>query len=515
MTDRVAVLGTLFCLVVILNQFLKSSNRYTHGSPPDPPETRLPTKLPWKRYYEWFQTSSHPVMSLSLPGNRKVLLVSGMEALHTLYTTRSSIYSTRPLWRMARLIGRQNNVAFTPYGEKLKTARRFLISTLGQKQITNWGALLDKEVTLVMKNLLELDNSKRDSEVSDLIHLHISDIVTLLTYGHRATPQYIAESEAIGHDTGLSLIPGKWAIEGFPFLQYIPANLPGMNFKRWAMQAKTRFEALVGHEFEQVQKGMEDKTAPSCFVSDTLANGVNPKDMPILKSTAGSLYSAATDTTTAILHSALYLLALHPTIQKKAYSYLSSYTSPPSISDESSLPYITAITRELHRFRPVVTLINHAPLSDDVYEDWRIEKGIWVMGNLWSVCHNEEIYPEPELFVPERHLDALGQIDPTVRDPRSVTFGFGRRRCPGENFANAHVFLFLSRLLWLFEILPGDKLASSIADYNNRVNGTSIDKQDLLEYTSTFISGPKKENFDVKLRLRNEALRESFLSYST
>jgi hypothetical protein len=39
-----------------------------------------------------------------------------------------------------------------------------------------------------------------------------------------------------------------------------------------------------------------------------------------------------------------------------------------------------------------------------------------------------EAYPEPHLFKPERYLTEDGRkINPDVRDPRDIVFGFGRR----------------------------------------------------------------------------------------
>lgn len=41
--------------------------------------------------------------------------------------------------------------------------------------------------------------------------------------------------------------------------------------------------------------------------------------------------------------------------------------------------------------------------------------------------HDEEEYPDPDIFLPERFLDENGKINKEIRDPMSVAFGFGRR----------------------------------------------------------------------------------------
>jgi cytochrome P450 len=58
-----------------------------------------------------------------------------------------------------------------------------------------------------------------------------------------------------------------------------------------------------------------------------------------------------------------------------------------------------------------------------------------------SILHNAEDYPDPERFNPERYLTQDGQLDPSVRDPRTACFGFGRRICPGQHIANTRCVL--------------------------------------------------------------------------
>ena len=44
-----------------------------------------------------------------------------------------------------------------------------------------------------------------------------------------------------------------------------------------------------------------------------------------------------------------------------------------------------------------------------------------------ALLHDEETYPNPFQFNPERFLDEKGQIDSSVPHPETVCFGFGRR----------------------------------------------------------------------------------------
>jgi len=44
-----------------------------------------------------------------------------------------------------------------------------------------------------------------------------------------------------------------------------------------------------------------------------------------------------------------------------------------------------------------------------------------------AILHDEEIYPEPFKFNPDRFLTKDGQLNPAVQDPALAVFGFGRR----------------------------------------------------------------------------------------
>jgi cytochrome P450 len=48
----------------------------------------------------------------------------------------------------------------------------------------------------------------------------------------------------------------------------------------------------------------------------------------------------------------------------------------------------------------------------------------------------------------------LGGSDSPVMDPEDFVFGFGRRECPGQELANANIFISMAMSLAVFDILP-------------------------------------------------------------
>ena len=61
-----------------------------------------------------------------------------------------------------------------------------------------------------------------------------------------------------------------------------------------------------------------------------------------------------------------------------------------------------------------------------------------------AITRNEELYPEPEKFIPERFW---GKMDSGAARQVDSVFGFGRRACPGRAFAESSIFLLISNII--------------------------------------------------------------------
>jgi len=75
-----------------------------------------------------------------------------------------------------------------------------------------------------------------------------------------------------------------------------------------------------------------------------------------------------------------------------------------------------------------------------------------MIANQWAMLNDEQVYPEPRKFRPERFLKD-GKLDSSVRDPMDIAFGFGRRICPGIHLAHSTLTLAAASVLSTFDLV--------------------------------------------------------------
>ncbi|KAJ5159394.1 uncharacterized protein N7482_006398 [Penicillium canariense] len=127
-------------------------------------------------------------------------------------------------------------------------------------------------------------------------------------------------------------------------------------------------------------------------------------------------------------------------------------TDYPSWTALEALPYLRAVIQEGLRLALVVVnrLALVATEETLVYKDWEIPPGTAVGQSMWFVHMNEEIYPEPRKFKPERWLSAEKQGRPLEK--YFVPFLQGARDCMGKNLAYAELYVTVALLVRRFDM---------------------------------------------------------------
>jgi len=125
----------------------------------------------------------------------------------------------------------------------------------------------------------------------------------------------------------------------------------------------------------------------------------------------------------------------------------------PSLSDKDSLPYVQAICTETLRWEVILPFtLPHCLTADDEYMGFRIPAGTMVLPNVWAMSQDANRYPDPLSFKPERWIPGEASIAVPALRPQEYVFGFGRRVCPGQNWAEHIVFLAIASILATFNI---------------------------------------------------------------
>lgn len=156
------------------------------------------------------------------------------------------------------------------------------------------------------------------------------------------------------------------------------------------------------------------------------------------------------------MYSFFLAMAMHPTVQAKAQAELDALLGPgpaclPTFTDRAQLPFVSLIVEEAQRWHPVAAMgLPHRTDKEDSIAGYRIPKDAVLMPAMWWYTRDETVYHDPEAFKPERFEEPYNEPFAS-----NVTFGFGRRRCPGYLFADASLFLIMAQSLAVFDIKPG------------------------------------------------------------
>ena len=139
----------------------------------------------------------------------------------------------------------------------------------------------------------------------------------------------------------------------------------------------------------------------------------------------------------------------YPEVQTKAQAEIDAVVGNgrlPDFRDEGNLPYVSALVKEVYRWRVVTPQATpHCLIEDDYYRGFYLPKGSVVIGNTYAILHDPVAFPDPHVFRPERYLD------PSTRAPDGI-FGYGGRACPGRFLARSNTWLAVANMLAAFHI---------------------------------------------------------------
>ncbi|RPD61026.1 cytochrome P450 [Lentinus tigrinus ALCF2SS1-7] len=412
---------------------------------------QMPRTKVWEKLYEWGQIYGR-IYSISLFGT-PLLILNTAEAGRELLDKKSALYSNRPLPKIIEMAGFDKGVVLEHDPPRLRHARKLLHMVLQPRQLPEYRNEMVHHVNVMLQNFLQ----DPDNFVQHIRHV-TAGVAMEISHGHRVTSRadpYVRKANEFADNFAEASLPNNHVVDWLPFLAELPGWLPGMGFKEKARQWREQYFSLAeeGHQMvkDEIAKGIARQSLTYKALAESKA-GEHPDD--IIMFTATQVYTGGADTTVSTLSSFVLFMVKHPEVQKKAQEEILRVIGSdrlPTFDDRDSLPYVESILIETLRLRPPVSAVTREAGQDDVHNGFLVEKGTILIVNFWGMLREEKYYPDPHTFKPERWL---AQDRRQEWHPYNVTFGFGRRTCPGQHLAEELLFTSIARILALFDISP-------------------------------------------------------------
>ncbi|CAG8247576.1 unnamed protein product [Penicillium olsonii] len=453
-------------------------------------------KQEWQHWLK-HKTLYGPLSSISIFGTTLVIINDRNLALEIL-EKRSAKHSSRPdtvfadeidqiLIRIENSVGWGKAPSSQDNTSLLRQYRKAMARIIGSRSsMSKFDDMLEVEARRFLWRVL---NHPKD--FVNHTRTAAGAFILKITYGYNIEPHLsdplVSLADLALQQFSASVVPGAWLVDMIPFWA---------GFKKTARFYAHTLTRLVEEPFAFTKSQMADEKHNS-FTANLLQQG---EDEEIVKWSSVALYSAGADTTVSALQGFYLAMMLHPEVQRKAQAELDQVLGKnvfPSVADRDRLPYINAVVKEALRWHTVAPLgLPHKTDQDDVVNGHLIPKGALLLANIWSFNNDSEAYNDPTVFNPERFL--LDSASTTTPDPYNVSFGFGRRLCPGRLVADISLFLTISHTLAVFNI-------------TKPLNKDGQEVESSVNFTPGIISHP--EEYECVFTPRSNEHREHVLEF--
>ncbi|GIY38655.1 cytochrome P450 4c3 [Caerostris darwini] len=164
--------------------------------------------------------------------------------------------------------------------------------------------------------------------------------------------------------------------------------------------------------------------------------------------------SAGHETVAVAVKWALYLIGLYPEVQEKIHQELDSVLGvgskgPLSVTDLNELKYLECVLKECNRIYPPVPTFARNITEETGICGYTIPKGTHVVVSPFLVHRDEDVFPDPEKFDPERFLP---ENSARIPECAYIPFAAGPRNCIGRVFAEMEVKILVCHILRSFSL---------------------------------------------------------------
>lgn len=331
-------------------------------------------------------------------------------------------------------IGRQNLILLS--GNQHRQRRQLVMPPFHGERLQAYGELIQQ----IAQNVIEQWPMHKSFPVRQAMQQITMRVILQAVFGLHEGERYVQLEKLLGARLDLTGTPLASAIAFLPWLQKDYGTWsPGHRLR----QLGERTDRLLFAEIQERRANSDcdriDILSLLLAAKDEDGNGLSDQD---LRDELMTLLVAGHETTATALTWALYWIHARPEVKQKLLAELDAVADPADPSQLLQLPYLTAVCNETLRIHPVAMLT--FPRRVEVPMElcgYPLEPGEFIMGSIYLIHQREDLYPEPQVFRPERFLER--QFSPYEFMP----FGGGVRRCVGAALAQYELKIVLGTIL--------------------------------------------------------------------
>ncbi|XP_020201621.1 indole-2-monooxygenase [Aegilops tauschii subsp. strangulata] len=402
-------------------------------------------------------------------GQTRALVVSSPRAAEAVLRTHDHVFASRPPNALAdALLDGGADVAFAPYGEFWRQARRLVIThLLSARKVHSLRRGREEEARLVMAKIQGAAAAGAPVDMMRLLGSFTNDV---------ARPACRAVSGKFFREEGRNelfreAIDGNVAaFGGFKLLDYFPGLakvgvLARLVFARTS-RLKRKWDELLDRIIDDhvskkaspqqhhAHDQQEDQEADFVDVLLSLQEEYSLTRQHT-KSILMDMFVAGTDTSYIVLECAMAELMRKPNLMAKLQAEVRENTPKGqqivTEDDLGNMAYLKAVVKETLRLHPPAPLLlPHLSMAECDIGGYKVPAETRVIVNAWALGRDPGSWEAADEFMPERFVDVVSP-DFKGRDFQFLPFGAGRRICPGINFGMASVEIMLANLVYCYD----------------------------------------------------------------
>ncbi|KAK7307662.1 hypothetical protein VNO77_40910 [Canavalia gladiata] len=410
-------------------------------------------KQPFHRSLHGLSQQYGPIYSLRF-GSVPVLVVSSAAAAEECFTKNDIVFANRIHSIKTKYLGFDHTIiTASSYGDHWRNLRRISsIEILSTHRLNSFLGIRKDETMKLLRKLA------RDSH-ENMAKVELRDMFTELTFN--TVMRMVCGKRYYGEE-----YDGTNAEEAKRFREVmnemaqfgLGSNLGDfVPIFRWFEFSSHKKLRRVGEKLDALFQGLIDEHRNKKESSDTMIDHLltSQNSQPeyytdqIIKGLIMALIVAGTETSAIALEWAMSNLLNNPEVLEKAKIELDTQIGQERLVEEAEvtkLQYLQNIISETLRLHPPSPmLLPHFSSEDCTVGGYDVPRHTMLMVNAWAINRDLELWTDPTSFKPERFENGQANAHSLL------TFGLGRRACPGAGMAQRTLGLTLSSLIQCFD----------------------------------------------------------------